>query len=272
MVRLAPLSLVLLLPLPLVVAQEPLRRPMTIDDSLRMVSARGVVLAPDGRHVLYSKRELDWKENGSETEVWLRSLETDDSYRYIGEAGGSGFQYSPDGAWLGFTRSVEGKSQLFGMRTTGGEAVQLSEHATSISAWKWSADSSQVFFTANAEEEEEPEKGDDAIVVDEGPNGQTAGKWRELWVFDVATKEETVLVDGPVRVGSFDPAPDGSRVVYSARSENRRNQQYKSELWIVEVADRVRRRLTDNNAPESNPLWAPDGSGFVFNAPALGEA
>ena len=269
MVRFAPL--VLLLPLPLVAAQEPLRRPMTIDDSLRMVSARGLVLAPDGGHVLYSKRELDWKENGSETEVWLRSLEDEDSYRYIGEAGGSGFQYSPDGAWLGFTRSVEGKSQLFRMRTSGGEAVQLSEHATSIGAWKWSADSSRVYFTANAEQEEEPDKGDDAIVVDEGPNGQTSGEWRELWVFDVATKEETVLVDGPVRVGSFDPAPDGSRVVYSARFENRRNQQYKSELWIVDVADRVRRRLTDNNAPESNPLWAPDGSGFVFSAPALGE-
>lgn len=251
-------------------AAGPARRPMSIDDSLRMVSASGLVMAPGGESVLYTRSELDWKDNGRERQTWLRSLEGDEHFQYIGEAGGGGFQYSPDGRWLGFTRSVEGKSQIFRMRTSGGEAVQLSEHATSVGAWRWTADSSRIFFTANAKEEER-EKGDDAIVVDEGPNGQSSGSWRELWMLDVASKRETAIVEGEVRVGAFDVAPDGERVAYTARSENRRNQQYKSELYVVHIADRVPRRLTNNNAPESNPIWAPDGSGFVFSAPSIEE-
>ena len=148
---------------------------MTTDDGLDMVQVGGATISPDGSWVLFSKSELNWEENERETTWWRVSAEGGEPYRYIGEEGGGNFQFSPDGSKLAFTRSVDDESQLFLLPTTGGEAVQLSEHETSIGSYAWSEDGSKIFFVATEPRTEEEEKareaGYDAIFVDEGPNG-----------------------------------------------------------------------------------------------------
>ena len=204
-------SLVLALP---AAAQETPPRAMTTDDGLDMVNVGGAVISPDGDWVLYSKSELDWKANKRKTTWWRVSSQGGDPYQYIGEDGGSGFTFSPDGSKIAFTRTVDEKAQLFLLRTAGGEAVKLTDHKSSVGSFEWLEDGSALVFVADEPRTEEEEKarkdGDDAIVVDEGPNGVTADEWSNLWRVDVATGEEKRLTEVDHRVGSFSVSPASS--------------------------------------------------------------
>ena len=251
------------------------RRAMTTDDGLDMVQVGGAMISPDGSWVLFSKSELNWEENERETTWWRVSAEGGEPYRYIGDDGGGNFQFSPDGSRLAFTRSVDDESQLFLLPTTGGEAVQLSEHETSIGSYAWSEDGSKIIFVATEprtdEEEEAREAGYDAIFVDEGPNGQQSGNWNNLWLIEVESGAERRLTDTDHRIGSFSVAPNGDRILFTSRIENRRNQQNLSEIQLLEVETGTIRQLTDNSAPEGRLSWAPDGRSFAYTARTDGE-
>ena len=251
------------------------RRAMTTDDGLDMVQVGGAMISPDGSWVLFSKSELNWEENERETTWWRVSAEGGEPYRYIGDDGGGNFQFSPDGSRLAFTRSVDDESQLFLLPTTGGESVQLSEHETSIGSYAWSEDGSKIIFVATEprtdEEEEAREAGYDAIFVDEGPNGQQSGNWNNLWLIEVESGAERRLTDTDHRIGSFSVAPNGDRILFTSRIENRRNQQNLSEIQLLEVEAGTIRQLTDNSAPEGRLSWAPDGRSFAYTARTDGE-
>ncbi|UCF39023.1 MAG: S9 family peptidase [Acidobacteriota bacterium] len=259
-------------------AAEP--RPMTIDDWLNIVRIDDVMISPDGKQVFFAKTEYDWTIKDSELSkggykdkktFYMVSAQGGDPVQFIGEAGGSSFQFSPSGEFLSLRRRVDGKSQVFLMPTSGGEAIQLTKHKEGVSAYRWSDDSSKLFFLADQALPEEEEKlrkaGYDAIFVDEAPNGQEEGKWNHLWSFDRLSKQEKQLTSEPLIIRRFDPSPDGQKIVLAARSENRRNQQYLSELYLLDVASGTRSRLTENEAPESSPRWSPNGSTIAYLAP-----
>jgi dipeptidyl aminopeptidase/acylaminoacyl peptidase len=248
------------------------RRAMTTDDGLNMVRVGGAVLSPDGSWLLFSKSELDWEKNKRKTSWWKAPLDGSEPYRFIGEEGGASFRFSPAGGLIAFKRNVKDTAQIFLIRTDGGEAYQLSKHATAVGSFEWSEDGARIFFVASEPRSDEEKKarknGADAIFVDEGPNGQGAGSWTNLWVIDVKTREERRLTEADQRVGSFSVSPDGGRVVYASRTENRRNQSNLSEIHLLDVASATDRRLTHNEAPEGRFAWAPDGRRFAYGAPS----
>jgi dipeptidyl aminopeptidase/acylaminoacyl peptidase len=139
-----------------------------------------------------------------------------------------------------------------------------------VGTYKWSKDSSTIFFTANKPRSKEEEKnykaGDNVIFVDEGPSGQREGRWRHLWMFNVASKEETKITEEDMLIGSFDVSPDGKNVIFTARFSNRRNEGNKSEIFMINTENKMKIQLTDNNAPEGSLNWAPDGKSFAFTA------
>ncbi len=243
---------------------------MTTDDALDMVAVGGATIAPDGTWVLFSKSELDWKENKRKTTWWRADVGGGEPYRWIGEDGAGAPAFSPDGSRLAFTRPVNDTAQIFVMRTAGGEAVKLTAHATAVSRFEWAGDGSAIVFVADEPRTDEEEKarkgGDDAIFVDEGANGQEADRWSNLWRVDVASGEEKRLTEGDRLVGSFAVTPDGAKVAFTARTENRRNQGNLSEIYLLDVASGDVRRLTENEAPEGNLQWAPDGRRLAYEA------
>ena len=88
-------------------------------------------------------------------------------------------------AILSLIREVDDESsQLFLMPTSGGEAVQLTDHHGGISAYKWTDDSSTIIFSADEQRSEEEEKehklGADPVFVDEGPNGKEEARYSNL--------------------------------------------------------------------------------------------
>ncbi len=245
-------------------------RPMTVDDALDMTRVGGALMSPDGEWVLFSKSELDWDENERTTKWYMIPSSGGEAFEYIGEEGGGSFQFSPDSKYLSLTRSVDDERQIFWLRTTGGEAVQLTEHETSVGRYKWSDDSTKIFFSATDKRPEDDStiinEDDDVIFVDEGPNGQNRSYWSNLWVFDIETREITKITDEEFILGGFDVSPDSTHVAYTARYANRRNDADKNEIYVMDLASGETTRLTDNNAPESVAEWSPDGKMFTFTA------
>lgn len=258
-------------------------RPMTTDDGLDMVRLEDALMSPDGSWVLYEELTLDWDKNKRQKKHFMVSAEGGERWQYLSEEGGSAFQFSPDGKYLTFLRQTkdkedngesnkagnENRTQIFWMRTAGGEAIALTEHDTSVRAYKWSGDGTLLFSALDKrpkDEDKQLKAGADVVFVNEGPNGQDASYWSNLWSFDIATKESTQLTEEKFILDDFDPSPDGQRVALTARYRNRRNDADRTEVFVLDIETREKTRLTENEAPESQVQWAPDSRSFAYMA------
>ena len=264
----------------LALAQEPGEGVLTVDEVIDMVRVSGPKISPDGSRILFVKNELDWDENERDSRIWVVGPDGRDMRPFTGSTDDRSPEWSPDGRWVSFTRPVgEGNSvrQLFVLPTDGGEAIRLTSHGTAVGRYRWSDDSGSIFFLAGDslpdDTEKERRKGDDAVFIDEGPNGQTRGNWNGVWTVRVDVEEAPVqasrlTAEGRI-VGDFAPSPDGNHLAYTYRTENRRNAGHLSEIAILSTVTGDEEQVTDNDAPESQLAWSPDGASITFVAPGL---
>ncbi len=243
---------------------------MSTDDGLKMVGLNSPMISPNGQSVVYGKSKLNWEKNKRETKFYHVSADGEHEYQYIGEDGASSLSYSPKGTFISLKRTVDKKQQIFLMRTTGGEAVQLTKHKASVGSYVWAEDESAIFFIASKalskEEEKKKKDGYDSYYVDEGPNGQTPSSWNNIWMIDLKTKKEKQITKGEHRLGSLAVSPDGKQLAFTKRTENRRNQGNLSEIYTYNLDNSQMTQLTDNNAPEGGLRWSPDGSKIAYSA------
>jgi dipeptidyl aminopeptidase/acylaminoacyl peptidase len=257
------------------------RRAPTVDDLLNLVQVSGAEISPDGRQVIYTKSELKkWSDNKRVTSIWIANSDGTDHRQLLGSDKDRSPVWSPDGRHIAFlstrdqaenARDAAG-AQIWLLPTSGGgEATKLSDHKTAIRSIRWSDDSTQIFFTAEEEDSLKDARKNsigDGIFVDEGPNGQGRGSYSNLWVMTVADKKSRQLTKGDHMIGDFVPAPDGTRVVYTSRPNNQRNQQNLSEVFVISADGSSSTQLTKNEAPENNIAWAPDGKAVTYVAPS----
>ena len=253
---------------------------LTFDDAIDMVRVSGPKLAPDGSRILYVRNELDWDENERKNRIWIVGADGEGARPFTGSSDDSNPEWSPDGRWVSFTRPVgEGDRvrQLFVLPVDGGEAIQLTKHTTAVGGYRWSDDGMSIFFLANDslpdDLEKERKNGDDAVFIDEGPNGQTRGSWNGVWRVTVEVADAPVdasrVTPERRRVGGFAPSPDGNFLAYVYRGENRRNAGHLSEVVLHTISSGEEVQITDNDAPESQLAWSPDGRAITFGAPDL---
>lgn len=274
------LSLSLCLPAP---ATAQYRRAPTIDDMLDLVQVSSPQISPDGARVIYTRSEIKpWKDNKRVSSIWIARADGGDAYQFLGSDKDRHPRWSPDGATVAFlsTRGAEGSgegangpiAQIWVIRAAGGEAWQLTSHKSAIQAFEWTADSASIVFSsseAKTDEQKAAEKaGDDAIDVDEGPNGQASGAYSNLWIVTIGDKTERQITQDTLHVGRFAPSPDGGRIAFTYRTENARNDQFRTELALIDTTTGERRDLTANEAPEGDVRWSPDGTVISFTAPS----
>ena len=261
-------------------AQDSGGQTFSFDDAIDMARVSGPRLAPDGSRVLFVRNELDWDENKRVSRIWVVGADGQNARPFTGSADDSNPEWSPDGRWMSFTRPVGDSDkvrQLFVLPVDGGEAVQLTRHATAVGSYRWSRDGGSIFFQASDSlpdgVEKERKNGDDAVFIDEGPNGQTRGSWNGVWQVMVelgdAPRDATRLTPEPRRIGDFAPSPDGNFLAYAHRGENRRNAGHLAEIALLTIASGEEVQITDNDAPESQLAWSPDGRAITFVAPDI---
>jgi len=256
------------------------KRVMTLDDVIDLVQVSNARLSPDGTRVLFTRSEIkQWKDNKRVATIWIADADGSQAYQFLGSDKDKSPAWSPDGTQVAFlsTRDVKDDDkdagpQIWVIRAAGGEAAKLTSHKGTIKAFEWSGDGSRIFFLAEqpkSDEEKAAEKaGDDAIFVDEGPNGQERGRYSEVWSIAPGDKEPRRITTGSLLVDEFKPSPDGRLIAAVIRPDARRNTQNLGEVSVIDTQTGTVKMLTTNQAPEDHVAWSPDGSLVTYLAPS----
>ena len=256
------------------------KRAVALDDVIDLVQIAAPRISPDGSRVLFSRSEIkEWKDNKRVATIWIANADGSSQHQFLGSDKDRAPQWSPDGTQVAFlsTRDKpesdkDGGPQIWIIRAAGGEAAKLTDHKGTIKELAWAADSSRIFFLAE-QAESEGEKaakkaGGDAIFVDEGPNGQEAGHYSEIWEVAVAGSPARRISTGELLIQEFKPSPDGRRLAVIHRPDSRRNSQFLAEVAVIDGKSGELKNLTKNEAPEQNVAWTPDGAQVTFIAPS----
>ena len=229
------LAAILLLPLALQAQADamPAEAGWTPALSMQYRAVSGTAISPDGARIAFVVREplMEGPQSEYLSHIWMTDADGARATQWTrGEASAGSPQFSPDGAWLGFTSGREGVgeagSQVWALPLAGGEARQLTKVEGSVGGYRWSPDGTRIAFLMrdpqSAEEKKAAEEKRDVILVDRDY------KFSHLYVvaIDAESDEPAApvrLTAGDFHITGFSWAPDGGRIVFSHRADPRIN-------------------------------------------------
>lgn len=181
----------------------------------------------------------------------------------------------PAGNTLAFLskRDEDGGVQVQLQGMDGGEARQLTNSERTLQTIEmWSGDGAHLLLTAKVPWAED--EGDDIGVPNGRPwvvnflpykldgSGPVVGYRTVLLQVDIASGDETVLVEGDFNVASAQWSPDGQSLAFvRARSGKQRHLQ---DLWLADADGGNARQVTEELVTVSGPRWSPDGRRIVL--------
>jgi dipeptidyl aminopeptidase/acylaminoacyl peptidase len=248
------------------------KRMATVDDLINVKSLSGAQISPDGKWVVYSVDETDWKQDAYITHLWLANTVTGRTFQLTrGEKSCSSARWSPDSDWIAFTSNRTGdKNQIFIIHPDGGEAIQLTKAENGVNSYVWSYDGREIAFVTSdldskTSKERKEHLGDFEVVRKEYNHSQ-------IWTFALAEALKAP-VKGTQRtkgkdlsVGSFSWAPDGKRIAFSATINPDLINNATSDIYLLNLLDNSVKELVSQPGPDSNPRWSPDGKQIVFSS------
>ena len=123
------------------------KRPIRIEDLLKITSVGDPQISPDGSRVLFTKKVINDKNKAISNLVSV-DLEGRITEWTQGESGNGGGRWSPDGSTLAFVSGRAQLPQLHVIFTSGGEARKLTTLPEgSIGEYRWSPDGKWIAFT-----------------------------------------------------------------------------------------------------------------------------
>lgn len=260
--------LVFLLMLPLIFSAQ---KNWTPEQCLKMKNISAAVPSPDGSRVLYTVREAVMTEDRSEyiNNVWVCNSDGSHPIQLTrGDKNSSNPQWSPDGKWISFTSSRDGKANLYLLPVAGGESEKLTDVKSGVGIYKWSNDGNMIAFTmldAPADKEEKDKKAkNDWYYMDEDikqnrlyvlwlNKKDTAGKYVQKKI----TKEN-------YNVNAFDWSADGKSIAYSYGKSPEVNDNVYSDISLVDIENGNIKSIATTSAGETNPQFSPDGKLLVY--------
>ena len=248
-------------------AQSP--RPMGIVDLLSVPRLADPRLSPDGREVVFTKSDADWKSGKRITHIWRARVDGGAPVQLTyGTENEDTPRWSPDGRTIAFTtkRGDNEFAQVYLLPVDGGEAKALTNHGSAASEIEWTPDGSALLFTApepkTSEEKERDKAKDDVYSFDENY------KQTHLWKVDVKTGSETRLTSGDSSVTSYTVSDDGRKVVVHRQPTPLLGSRADSEVWVLNADGSGGIQVTKNTVQETNGSLSPDDAQVLFLAGA----
>jgi dipeptidyl aminopeptidase/acylaminoacyl peptidase len=255
-------------------------------DYQRMRAVVQAEFSPDAKFIAYTVLRYD-RPGRPWPQLWVMDLATAKSTRAGGENDVAGSPlWSPDGRWIAYNGTAEGKQGLAVVRPDGSGATFLSEaHGTNAplpgtgAEMAWSPDGKQIAFISATPGPETAEATGDPMVITrylykpdagEGLTRFNDNRRLHIFVVDVATKGVRQVSDGNNYEHSVDWSPRGDEIVFASDRSPETDQFFNYDLFALKLADGSVRRLTATENAEYDPKWSPDGKTIAFRATKRG--
>src|SRR5712672_2131070 len=271
-------------------------RPITVDDLFQIHEVSDPQLSPDAQTVAYTVKTLLLKQDKSEERIWTvpTSAPSADAIPMTAEGVSSSHpRWSPDGKYLAFLSARnEGKTQIWLLNRSGGEAQHLTDTPQDVDDFAWSPDSTRLVVVLRDPSEEElaaakdKDKEKDAEAKAKKPKtrkpwvidrlqfkhdevGYLDRRRAHVYILDLATKNLTQITSGDYDDAHPAWSPDGHLIAFASnRSKPDPDRTYNTDIWVVAANNTHKRaqltQVTTNPGDDDTPSWSPNGQFITY--------
>lgn len=202
---------------------------LELADYMNWENVAGPQISPDGETIIYTRRHVDKMTDRWVSELWQMKADGD-RHRFL--AKGGNLRWSPGGERIAFTRSVDGKSQIFvRWMDAEGATSQITHETRAVRALGWSPDGEWIAYRAG-------------VPISEG------------WKIDMPPR--------PAGAKWADEARVTQRLFF--RADRRGFVDEYDHLFIAPADGGSGRQITEGNTWGVNGAieWTPDGAALLF--------
>ncbi len=260
------------------------RRPVEIDDLLKIQFPHDPALSPDGRRVVFALVRLDHDANEFRGNLWMLPVTGGPPTPFTsGEARDTSPVWSADGRWIAFLSDRGGKRrgrkkaamQLWVIAVDGGEARQMTFFKAGVSQPAWSHDGRTLAFvtrgTADKLETGDKSTEDDELIVREitRPKYKFDGMgflegYSHIWTVPLDGGDPTKRTDGDFDHDAPAWVPGGREIVFLANRMPGADFSFVQDVWATDVHTGAIRQLTRNTGPAVSLAPSPEGRWIAF--------
>src|SRR4051812_7760913 len=244
---------------------QPQRRPVTVDDLMRVRAIVDARIAPDGSQVAYVVSTPSLAKNEHEGALFVVAAGGGTPVR----VGASTtifnlpvptprLRWSPDSTMVAVLALRDGRPQVVAIPVDGGPPRPLTSAPEGVSAFEWSPDGKRLAYLTRdpLPEEEARQRRDRSFVVHaDAPDRPVRLAVQEL----SASAPARVLSPAAHYVDALSWSPDGREIAYSAAPKSGFTAPYYTRIYAVSVDGGTPRTVVDRAGTNSGPRFSPDG-------------
>ena len=264
--------------LPLVTGSHPLtaqvnRRPVTVDDLMKLRAIVDVRISPDGELVAYVVSTPVLPRNEHEGALFVVPVRGGTARR-IGEdvhifnvpSPVPRIRWSPDGKRVSVMALDSARPQVVAISVDGGPARPLTAAPEGVFGYEWSPDGTGLAYLTRdpMTEDEATRRKDRSFVV----HADVRDLATRLAIQSVdqsgAAGRPRMLTPSSQYVDAISWAPDGREIAYSASSRSGFMGPYFTHISAVSPATGTIRPIVDRPGMNAGPRYSPDGRSIAF--------
>ena len=263
----------------------PQKKSPSFEEVLSLRSVSYPQISPDGRHVVFQKSAVDWKNNRYDRELWIsRDGAKPIQLTNNGDGSSSGAQWTPDGRWISFTSDRSEKNQVWIIRPDGGESFQVTHEERSPSSYRWSPSGDRLAFLMSVNKEEADEEREELYGKYAVEDQEYA--FNQLYILDfdrdlighmpLPSQLEDSVYKSELKaklhmdsvdftITGFRWSPDGEKIAFNHQPNPLINSWFKSDVSVYDIESETYELLVSNPGSDRMICWSPDGKSIVYN-------